>query len=410
MREKFLALLACLAFFALTPARGGDFYFWTQFTESGVEARAVVEEGLCPQASVDGRDAKMVVRASASAAFPVTVCALRIPKGAIAATVKGRPLALPRERIDRILLIGDTGCRLKALTLQGCNSLKAWPLRLVADLSAETAPDLVIHVGDLIYRERECPQDMKACAGSPHGDSFETWKADWFQPAQALLEAAPIVFVRGNHEDCARNGAGWTRFSSAFAFAESCSHQEPPFFLDLGGVTLAVLDVTQAEDRVADDATSLLFKGQFAGLASMRGPLWIAMHKPVYGATRVKDGIVEGENKTLVAAARDAMPQNVEALLSGHLHVFQAMSYAQDFPAQIIAGMGGDMLDALAPNRIDGLVIGDRTVENGFGVPNKFGYAMLERQGDGGWLLQDFDAHGAPLARCRLNGRKLSCD
>lgn len=409
MPEKLLAFFALLALFAITPAQGRDFYVWTQFAESGVEARAVVEDGLCPSASIEGRDAKMAVRAAASSGFPVTVCALKIPKGASAAAINGRPLALPRERIGRILLIGDTGCRLRALALQGCNALKTWPLRLVADLAAEAAPDLVIHVGDLIYRERACPQDMTACAGSPHGDNFETWKADWFEPAQALFEAAPIIFVRGNHEDCARNGLGWARFSSAFPFAESCAPQEPPFFVDLGELTLAVLDVTRAEDRAVDDAISSLLKAQFAALAATPGPLWIAMHKPVYGATRVKDGIVEGDNKTLVEAARGAMPQNVEAVLSGHLHVFQAMSYAQDFPAQIIAGTGGDMLDALAPQRIDGLAIGDRTVEKGVGVPNKFGYAMLERQGDG-WLLQDFDAHGALLARCRLIGRKLSCD
>jgi hypothetical protein len=410
MRARLHALFSILALFAVAPAQCKDFYFWTQFAESGVEARAVVEDGLCPQASIDGRETKMTVRAAANDAFPVTVCALGIPKGAVAAALDGRPLALPRERIDRILLVGDTGCRLNALALQGCNALKTWPFRLVADLAAEAAPDLVIHVGDLIYRERACPPDAKACAGSPHGDNYETWKADWFEPAEALLEAAPIVFVRGNHEDCARNWRGWTRFASAFPFARSCAPVEPPFFVGLGGLTLAVLDVVQAEDRAVDDTLSPLLESQFAGLASRSGPLWIAMHKPVYGVTRVKDGVVEGDNKTLAAAVRGALPQNVEALLSGHLHVFEAMSYVQDFPAQIIAGTGGDLLDAFAPERVDGLRVGDKTIEKGVGAPNKFGYATLERQGDGLWLVQDYDAHGARLARCRLDGRKLSCD
>lgn len=323
-----------------------------------------------------------------------------------------RPLALPPQRIDRILLIGDTGCRLKAMALQGCNSLKTWPLRLVADLGAEARPDLIIHVGDLLYRERECPQGLKACAGSPFGDNWETWEADWFEPARALLEAAPFVFVRGNHEICERAGAGWSRFASAFALAadKSCNPQEPAFFVDLGQLTLAVLDVTRAEDRAVDEALEPLFKRQFAALAAAPGPLWIAMHKPPYAIVRVKDGIVEGDNKTLVEAARGAIAPNVEALLSGHLHVFQALSYVQDFPAQIVAGTGGDLLDGLAPQHaLDGLVVGDKTIARGVGVAGKFGYATFERQGSQ-WLLQDFDTHGQLLARCVLSGPKLACD
>jgi len=411
VRPPFLALvlLSLLSSIAGSAASARDFYHWTQFTADGLEARAVVEDGTCPEATIDGRPAKMTVRAGATSGFPVTVCRLGIPAGAKTATIKGRPAPLPPARVDRILILGDTGCRINILKAQACNDLARWPFRLVADLAAERAPDLVVHLGDLIYRERPCPDPAQGCAGSPSGDDFETWKADWFDPARALLEAAPIVFVRGNHEDCARNGAGWTRFASAFAFSEACTAQEPPFTLDLGGLALAVLDVTRAEDRVVDPALASLFEEQFKALSGRGAPLWIAMHKPIYGALRIKDGIVEGDNKTLVAAARDGLPSGVEAMLSGHLHLFEALSYKQDFPAQIVAGIGGTLPDPIAPQRLDGLAIADKTIATGVSVSGKFGFATLERS-EGGWLLQDFDTHGALLARCTLAGRTLACN
>jgi hypothetical protein len=371
--NKAARLTSCLAaavlssFVYVAPSRAGDAYQWTQFTADGLEARAITQQTACPRATVDGRDTPMVARATPSESFPVLLCALPIPRTAAEAAIEGRPVAMPPKRIDKILLIGDTGCRLKALVLQGCNSMKSWPFRLVADLASEASPDLVLHLGDLIYRERECPASNKSCAGSPFGDNWETWKADFFNPGDALLRAAPWAFVRGNHEDCERAGKGWSRLLSAFPFSDAapCLTQEPPYSLDLGAVTLAILDVTRAEDRAIDANLAPLFREHFSALAKTPGPLMIAMHKPIYASVRIKDGATEGDNKTLVEAARGGLPNNVQAIFSGHLHTFQALSYVGDFPSQIVAGVGGDVLDPYAPQKFDGLAIGDMVVDQG---------------------------------------------
>jgi hypothetical protein len=411
LRATLFSALVCALLFASADARARDAYAWTQFVGDGLEARAITEEAECPKVAIDGHVTQMALRAGPSEAYPVRLCAVAIPHGAKEATLAEHPLPLPAARVDRLLLIGDTGCRLRSLALQSCNVMADWPFRLIADDAAEMRPDMVVHLGDLVYRERECPVANKGCAGSPHGDNWETWKADFFEPARALLEVAPFVFVRGNHEDCARNGEGWRRFVSAFPFdaAVPCVAQEPPFRLDFGGLTLAVLDVTRAEDRVVDFELAPFFRSQFAALVDIKGPLWIAMHKPVYGSIRVKDGVSEGDNKTLVEAARGVIPPNVQALLSGHLHLFQAMSFQQDVPAQIVAGAGGDMLDRSGPQNLTGLTLGDATVENGRGVTGVFGFALMER-GDGDWRLTEFDDHAKALVRCSLRGRKIACD
>ena len=56
------------------------------------------------------------------------------------------------------------------------------------------------------------PDGNPKCRGSPWGYGWDAWNADFFAPARDLLAAAPWVFVRGNHESCARAGQGWWRF------------------------------------------------------------------------------------------------------------------------------------------------------------------------------------------------------
>jgi len=406
----FLGALVAGLLFSSGAARAAEAFAWTQYVADGIEARAITEQAECPKITIDERVTQMTLRAGPSDAFPVRVCAIAIPRDANAAAIADRPLRLPAPPVNRLLLIGDTGCRLRALALQNCNVMADWPFRLVADEAAERRPDIVLHLGDLIYREQACPRSDKGCAGSPYGDNWETWKVDFFDPARALLESAPFVFVRGNHEDCNRNQEGWRRFVSAYPYdaGAACAPQEPPYRVDLGGATLAVLDVTRAEDRAVDWALAPFFKQQFAGLADSKGPLWIAMHKPIYGSLRVKDGVSVGDNKTLVEAARGVLAPNIEVMLSGHLHLFEALSFKQDLPAQIVAGSGGDMLDTM-PKTLLGLTVGDATVETGRGVAGVYGFALMER-GENEWRLSEYDLHDQALVRCALRGRKLVCD
>ena len=42
--------------------------------------------------------------------------------------------------------------------------------------------------------------------GSRTPDTWAAWQADFFEPAATLLQAAPWVFARGNHELCSRGG------------------------------------------------------------------------------------------------------------------------------------------------------------------------------------------------------------
>src|SRR5206468_2211078 len=42
-------------------------------------------------------------------------------------------------------------------------------------------------------------------------------------------------------------------------------------------------------------------------------------------------------------------PPNVQALLSGHVHLFEVVTFATPQPTQIVAGNGGDWIDTPLP-------------------------------------------------------------
>ncbi|MDQ1741850.1 MAG: mycothione reductase, partial [Pseudonocardiales bacterium] len=87
------------------------------------------------------------------------------------------------ERPERLVILGDSGCRLKGGFVQNCRDPGGWPFARIAALAAARRPDLVIHVGDYYYRETPCPAGNAGCAGSPYGDRWATWKAELFDPA-----------------------------------------------------------------------------------------------------------------------------------------------------------------------------------------------------------------------------------
>src|SRR5215475_9351760 len=109
--------LIAAVFLAATPALA-DTQVWVQAVAGGgYEARALTSEAACPTLKSDKGDAAMTVRAPENGAFPLT-CAAPIPAGAANASVAGMNLPLPVAMPNRILVVGDTGCRIKGGALQ----------------------------------------------------------------------------------------------------------------------------------------------------------------------------------------------------------------------------------------------------------------------------------------------------
>jgi hypothetical protein len=151
------------------PARA-ESYQWVQYTHAGLEARVTMSDSACPSIRIDGATSAMSVHAAPAPDYPVTTCKNVLPLGAKAATIADVPLALPKADPQRIVVIGDTGCRIKGKKAQACNDPVQWPFRLVAEMAAHQKPDLIVHVGDYHYRETTCPEGFVGCEGTPFGD------------------------------------------------------------------------------------------------------------------------------------------------------------------------------------------------------------------------------------------------
>jgi hypothetical protein len=415
-------LLALAAAQGTTAAAAATIARWVQLGPDGaVSARAITDGGPCPMLVADGTAIAMATRSEprapfagvAPADFAARGCEIAVPAGTIGATIDGQPLPLPRPDPRRILLIGDTGCRLKGSEeVQDCNDGAAWPFARIAASAAAARPDLVIHVGDYHYRETACPVGRGGCAGSPFGYGWDTWRADFFDPATPLLAAAPWVMVRGNHEDCGRAGEGWFRFLDAAPMTASCQDLTGVWLARLGALGLLVVDGANAPDPKGDAAPLVAkLRAQFAPVAA-RAPAetWLATHRPldaVRGEPEEAPVANKVENGVLEAALGALMPEGVRMIVSGHIHFFQAIDYGDARPAQLVTGMGGDNLSAAAPAPVAGTSVNGRVAAHAT-TRSAFGYMTWDRDG-AEWSGTVFDLAGKPVARCRLAGRSLTC-
>jgi hypothetical protein len=409
-----MVLLASLLFLSPVAAQAQAVLSqWVQVSSSGGSEARIVTSEACPAITVDGASLPTTERAAPNTYFPVHLCSAEIPFGAKFATLNGVALPLFHQYPKRIMVFGDTGCRITGSVAQDCSDPKAWPFPLIAAEAAKMKPDLVIHVGDYLYREAPCPAGNTACAGSPYGDNWPAWAADFFTPAAPLLASSPFVFVRGNHEDCTRSGPGWLRLLGPLPFdpVAGCVAHIPLYAIPLGDVNLAVMDDADAPDTAIDHDLLGEYETDFARLAAMNTPpLWLAAHRPIWGAvtlTRMGMTMTGGGNRTLIAALTDPNALgHVSLMLSGHIHTFEAMNYRGELPPQLIAGFGGDNLDA-APPDLSGINLAGTTVKDGISLGG-FGFLMMVRE-QPGWRIDVYRVDGTIEEHCKFAGRRVDC-
>ena len=413
-------------------------------------ARVITAASACPPLQVDGHLMPMRVRVPLSSiparagqphtppSSAVLTCEAPLPAGAFSARAGEQVLPVPKAEARRIVVIGDTGCRLKGKEFQDCNDPQAYPFARVAASAAAFEPDLVIHVGDYHYREDPCPGDRPGCAGSPYGYGYDAWAADFFTPAKKLLAAAPWVVARGNHENCSRGGQGWWRYLDPRPFETGRDCDAPandgagdysdPYAVPLGGgAQLIVFDsantnwkgLPHTDPRRAKYADTYRKVAQLAQGAAYN----IAVdHHPLlaFGANRdAKTGAITlfGGDKGLLDAFGDVdagyLPRSISMLLSGHVHLWEQLSFASPHPTQFVAGFSGTSEDIVplpasvppgqspAPGAV---------VEAMSSWIDGFGFMTMERSGPDAWQVVVWDRDGKRKNSCSVKGRRSRCE
>ncbi|HTD37897.1 MAG TPA: metallophosphoesterase [Candidatus Limnocylindrales bacterium] len=379
---------------------------WLQYAADGApHARAVVTGTACPAASADGRPLTMTVRAERAPSFDDTVCDAAVESHAKHIRIGDRELPAPARDPRTVVVLGDTGCRINKVAAQACADPAEWPFPATARSIAAVHPDLVVHVGDYLYRENACPL-LARCAGSPYGDAAAAWYADFLTPAAPIFASTPVVLVRGNHEECDRNGAGWFRYLDPRGSA-ACMDATEPYAVDLGDLRIVAFDSAVAEDRKVSADRTAIYRRQFAEVGKLAAraddrpvrarpvPLerWFVTHRPPY------------TNDDERSAMGDALAP-FDAVLAGHIHFFGAMNVAS-MPPLLINGEGGTKLD---PNYAPllGLAIGDLHAEGRTFGSSHFGFAVYTRRGND-WSISLRDVDGTERTRCTLANRTVRC-
>jgi hypothetical protein len=141
------ALAAATGMFA-EAAEATTLAAWVQLVgrDGAASIRAITDGATCPSLSVDGTAVRMRVRAEPGplfadapslphADFPIRVCeAAAEPKTKV--VLDGKDLPVLRGDIRRIVVFGDTGCRIKNKKVQDCNNADEWPYATLAQNAA----------------------------------------------------------------------------------------------------------------------------------------------------------------------------------------------------------------------------------------------------------------------------------
>ena len=415
-------------------------------------ARVITARSQCPRLDVDGASIAMTVRMPAetipvrpsrpdlplpkASVFPVTTCEATIPVNATRASVDGAPLPLPTAAPKRVVLLGDTGCRIVSNfnIFQSCDDPIAWPFERVANAAAAMQPDLVIHVGDYHYREGPCDLAHLGCYGSPWGYGYDAWRADLFHPARKLFAAAPWIVIRGNHESCNRAGQGWWRFMDPrpvmprrncnVATDDVVGNYSAAYAVPFGrgsDLQFLVFDSSWVGTDPLNPASLIYrnFRAEFEeafALGARTPRAFFISHHPTLGfASNPNDpqnpflgnaGLISVLTPMYGTAL---FPPNVDVVLSGHNHVLEIVDFSSGQPPQFITGNGGDWADQPFPvpfpmskQPAPGAVIAD------FLSTTHFGFMTMEREG-AGWSMRAFDYDGRPMTSCTVAARRAAC-
>ena len=463
-------------------------------------ARSIVSDGVCPKVTLEGGQAvTMRLRFSAAglgnlpggadqprffvdparteeanfadgtakATVHWAECEAVVPAGHATAAIGGKLLKLPVSQPRTFLVLGDTGCR---NLRQSCNDPMAFPSAYLSTYEAGFAPDLIVHVGDYLYRVK--PGHV---SDEPWGDDFDGWNADLFTPMKTLLQSAPIILTRGNHESCGRGARGWYALLDPHPFdstkvactatgapavgdtAHYTADFESTYVVKAGGINFLVHDSSFPKDSVMDPGIAKNYDRDLTTLLNTLGPHGtdiFVTHRPSFGLSAARDKapgtVYNGGSMTEQAvfsggtsptsAFAHGVPAAIGLFLSGHVHQAQYVDL-QDrrlYAPQLIVGMSGTLLDpdvdtgrvpvgnldipafteqaaSFRLGHFDGTT--SEVVAKSAGTHDEFGFALLHATTNGtneitGFLADIYKLGTTKAGTCKivLSPRSLTCD
>jgi len=378
-------LLALLIFGSSLNAHS---YQWNQLTEKGLLNKIVIPKKVIPS------------KESSFADLDIKIKQLSPQE----TTKKFPALTNPRT----IVVLGDTGCRLKESSqgdeYQDCNDASKWPLKKISESASKENPDLIIHLGDYHYREK-CSSG-KACEkmSTSIGYGWQAWELDFFQPLQKLLEVAPIIIVRGNHEDCNRAFLGYKELLANSFWTNNCESYEAPqllIFKDLAIIDFDSSSISEIPNELEEGIWVKRFNEIYEKISKLNiKTTWLVTHKPLYGIIPFKFAYVPGNINLRSYFEKSSLKDKVNLLFAGHIHTSMIV-VPKKYSKQIVLGNSGTQLDNFS-NSIPATLLNAFSYSKANLVNSGFGYAVLKRNDDQTWTIIFKNSEGRELYKDKI--------
>ncbi|HWU44510.1 MAG TPA: metallophosphoesterase, partial [Bdellovibrio sp.] len=283
-----------------------------------------------------------------------SICQASLPKGTAIVHSSSGAINIAQKPL-KIVVMGDTGCRLKNKDgkgqIQKCEDPKEWPFaRLTHSVEKENA-DVIVHVGDYHYRE-SCTDPVKC---KPYegtlGYGFNAWEADFLKPADNILRQKPFIFVRGNHEDCHRAFEGFDKLLSPIG-EDKCVEAQETRYTSFGNFLIVNFDNASVDDMPIQKTSAAMksFRERYQQMVRTlesrpETEVWLVIHKPIWGLAPSYSGpgVVPVNINMRAVVEEMPLPKKVKMVFAGHIHAFQLAT--GNHPTEMVIGESGTALD-----------------------------------------------------------------
>ncbi len=438
--------LLLVIYFLLTPScfASENQIFWIQASNMDTLTLKVIidKDASCYEEGVYLNDIKTTLsekKCSEATFAKRKLCELSNIKRGDKLILNKKLLNTSKNHLKRIVIIGDTGCHASAFSQQKCHIESKWPLKMISKIAAQYNPDLIVHLGDYIYKYVQSPNNYY----NHYGDTEENWEEEFFVPAKELLQQAPWVFIRGNHESCKYAGQGFFRFFTDKC-ASDCTVYQEHYLVEFDNLRLSVFDTSGIEKNSRDNIRYIINKllGEnniklivqkliplltqpkasidkseidrfIIDLPVDNKPSWLLTHIPILDIDRHQPLLFNG-NKILQKLGLQNIPATqIQAIFSGDNHVFKYIKTSQNNQSQFIIGNGGSKLHEHTSILNHHVIAIDKhtTILDSITKNNQFGFSVLDYvDNDGGyWKLEAMNLDNKPIVQCSLKNNNIDC-
>lgn len=116
-------------------------------------------------------------------------------------------------------------------------------------------------------------------------------------------------------------------------------------------------------------------------------------------------------NETLekaLAASGGTLPPGIDLVLSGHIHLWEAIGFADKRPPQFVLGSGGTDLAHAIKGALNGLPMGGARVAFGRSE-HVWGFTRFIPADASGWDATFFDEKSLPRTNCTVARGEVGC-